>query len=160
MLVDIVSKNGNLLLSIPLRADGTYDEKEAVVLDDLEAWMTVNGESIFGTRPWKVFGEGPVAEKSIALNAQGFNDGQYSNMDYRDIRFNQKGRVLYVTAMSWPENRQLVIKSLRKGNPYGRKVGSVSLLGYGKVKARQTAEGLVVTLPAPCNKIAPVLKIK
>ena len=93
MLVDIVSKNGNLLLSIPLRADGTYDEKEAVVLDDLEAWMTVNGESIFGTRPWKVFGEGPVAEKSIALNAQGFNDGQYSNMDYRDIRFNQKGKV-------------------------------------------------------------------
>ena len=160
MLVDIVSKNGNLLLSIPLRADGTYDEKEAVVLDDLEAWMTVNGESIFDTRPWKVFGEGPVAEKSIALNAQGFNDGQYSNMDYRDIRFNQKGRVLYVTAMSWPENRQLVIKSLRKGNPYGRKVGSVTLLGYGKVKARQTSEGLVVTLPVPCNKIAPVLKIK
>ena len=62
--------------------------------------------------------------------------------------------------MSWPENRQLVIKSLRKGNPYGRKVGSITLLGYGKVKARQTAEGLVVTLPAPCNKIAPVLKIK
>ena len=168
MLVDIVSKNGNLLLSIPLRADGTYDEKEAVVLDDLEAWMTVNGESIFGTRPWKVFDEGPVAEKSIALNAQGFNDGQYSNMDYRDIRFNQapspSGKagdgVLYVTAMSWPENRQLVIKSLRKGNPYGRKVGSVTLLGYGKVKSRQNAECLVVTLPAPCNKIAPVLRIK
>lgn len=160
MLVDIVSKNGNLLLSIPLRADGTYDEKEAVVLDDLEAWMTVNGESIFGTRPWRVFGEGPVAEKSIALNAQGFNDGQYSNMDYRDIRFNQKGKVLYVTAMSWPDNHQLVIKSLRKGNPYGRKVGSVKLLGCGRVKARQTKEGLVVTLPAPCNKIAPVLKVE
>ena len=167
-LVDIVSKNGNLLLSIPLRADGTYDEKEAQVLDDLEAWMSVNGESIFGTRPWKVFGEGPVAEKTIELNAQGFNDGQYSNMDWRDIRFNQKGNVLYVTAMGWPDaasavkgqGGQLIIKSLRKGNPYGRKVGKVTLLGYGRVKARQTSEGLVVTLPAPCNKIAPVLKIK
>ena len=167
-LVDIVSKNGNLLLSIPLRADGTYDEKEAQVLDDLEAWMSVNGESIFGTRPWKVFGEGPVAEKTIELNAQGFNDGQYGNMDWRDIRFNQKGNVLYVTAMGWPDaasavkgqGGQLIIKSLRKGNPYGRKVGKVTLLGYGRVKARQTSEGLVVTLPAPCNKIAPVLKIK
>lgn len=166
-LVDIVSKNGNLLLSIPLRADGTYDEKEAQVLDDLEAWMSVNGESIFGTRPWKVFGEGPVAEKTIELNAQGFNDGQYSNMDWRDIRFNQKGKVLYVTAMGWPDASsfqgkagvRLVIKSLRKGNPYGCKVGNVTLLGYGRVKARQTSEGLVVTLPAPCNKIAPVLKI-
>ena len=54
-LVDIVSKNGNLLLSIPLRADGTYDEKESQILDELEAWMTVNGESIFGTRPWVRF---------------------------------------------------------------------------------------------------------
>ena len=169
-LVDIVSKNGNLLLSVPLRADGTYDEKEAAILDDLEAWMTVNGESIFGTRPWKAFGEGPVAEKNISVNAQGFNDGEYSKMDFRDIRFNQKGSTLYATAMGWPtqmengelkkESSKLVIKSLRKGNPYGRKVSSVSLLGYGKVKARQTSEGLVVTLPAPCNKIAPVLKIK
>ena len=160
-LVDIVSKNGNLLLSVPLRADGTYDEKEAAILDDLEAWMTVNGVSIFGTRPWKVFGEGPVAEKNININAQGFNDGEYSNMDYRDIRFNQKGRILYATAMGWPEgSNQIVIKSLRKGNPYGRKVSSVKLLGYGRVKARQTAEGLVVNLPAPCNKIAPVLEIK
>jgi alpha-L-fucosidase len=88
-------------------------------------------------------------------------------MDWRDIRFNQKGNVLYVTAMGWPDaasavkgqGGQLIIKSLRKGNPYGRKVGNVTLLGYGRVKARQTSEGLVVTLPAPCNKIAPVLKI-
>ena len=55
-LVDIVSKNGNLLLSVPLRADGTYDEKEAEVLDGIEAWMNVNKESILGTRPWVKFG--------------------------------------------------------------------------------------------------------
>ena len=159
-LVDIVSKNGCLLLSVPLRADGTYDEKEAKILDDLEAWMTVNGESIFGTRPWKIFGEGPVAESHIALNEQGFNDGQYSNMDSRDIRFNQKGRILYVTAMGWPEDGKLIVKSLAKGNSNVRNVSSVQLLGYGKVKAKQTKEGLVVSLPKPCNEIAPVLKIK
>ena len=159
-LVDIVSKNGCLLLSIPLRADGTYDEKEARILDDLEAWMSVCGESIFGTRPWVRFGEGPVAEKTIKLNAQGFNDGQYANMDARDIRFNQTKRHLYVTAMGWPEDGRLVIKSLAKGNPdFKRSITSATLLGYGRVKARQTAEGLIVTLPQPTNQIAPVLRL-
>ncbi len=160
-LVDIVSKNGNLLLSIPLRADGTFDEKEARVLDDLGEWMQVNKESIIGTRPWKIFGEGPVAEADIKLNAQGFNDGMYGNMTWKDIRFNQSARHLYVTAMGWPESGTLVVKSLAKGNPYfSRGISAVELLGYGKVKARQTAEGLVVELPQPVNKIAPVLKIR
>ncbi|MBQ4224451.1 MAG: alpha-L-fucosidase, partial [Prevotella sp.] len=159
-LVDIVSKNGNLLLSIPLRADGTYDEKEARVLDDLEAWMSVNGESIFGTRPWVKFGEGPVAEKDIKLNAQGFNDGQFSSMDHRDIRFNQTKKHLYVTAMGWPDDGKLVIKSLAKGsNDFRKPITTVLLLGYGKLKARQTTAGLEVSLPEPCNKIAPVLRI-
>ena len=159
-LVDIVSKNGNLLLNIPLRADGTYDEKAARFLDELEAWMTQNGESIFGTRPWVRFGEGPVAEKSIKMNAQGFNDGQYNGMDSRDIRFNQTKKFLYVTAMGWPRDGQLTIKSLAKGNPAFRKaIKKVYLLGYGVLKATQTTEGLVVQLPKPCNNIAPVLRI-
>ena len=160
-LVDIVSKNGNLLLSVPLRADGTYDEKESLILDELEAWMNVNGESIFGTRPWKIFGEGPVAEKDIAISAQGFNDGQYSNMDYRDIRFNQTSKYLYVTAMGWPVDGTLVVKSLAKGNPYFKKaIKSVYLLGYGKLKTKQTTDGLVVALPQPAtNTIAPVIRI-
>lgn len=160
-LVDIVSKNGNLLLNIPLRGDGTYDEKEDQILTDLEIWMTQNGESIFGTRPWVIFGEGPVAEKSIAINAQGFNDGQYSKMDYRDIRFNQTSKYLYVTAMGWPEDGRLLIKSLSKGNPYLKhNINKVQLLGYGKVKTRQTKDGLLIELPLqPTNAIAPVLKI-
>ena len=160
-LVDIVSKNGNLLLSIPLRADGTYDEKEAKFLDDLEAWMTVNGESIFGTRPWVKFGEGPVAETDIKLNAQGFNEGMYSHLDSRDVRFNQTDKYLYVTALSWPEEGAITIRSLAKGNRnFTKSISSVYLLGYGKLKAQQTPEGLVVKLPAPCNEIAPVLRIK
>ena len=159
-LVDIVSKNGNLLLSVPLRADGTYDEKEAAVLDGIEAWMNVNKESIFGTRPWVKFGEGPVAEKDIKMNAQGFNDGQFTGMTAADIRFNQTKKHLYVTPMGWPEGGKLVVKSLAKGNPHFRKsITRVELLGYGKLKAKQTAEGLEVQLPAPTNDIAPVLKI-
>ena len=159
-LVDIVSKNGNLLLNIPLRGDGTYDEKAAAFLDELEAWMTQNGESIFGTRPWVKFGEGPVAEKDIKISDQGFNEAQYNGMDYRDIRFNQTRKYLYVTAMGWPADGKLLIKSLAKKGPHFKKsISSVYLLGYGKLKARQTAAGLEVQLPKPCNKIAPVLRI-
>lgn len=159
-LVDIVSKNGNLLLSIPLRADGTYDEKEAIILDGIEAWMAVNKESIIGTRPWVKFGEGPVAEKDIKLNAQGFNDGQYSKMDSRDIRFNQTKKHLYVTPLGWPEDGKVVVKSLAKGNPYFKKgITKVELLGFGRLKAVQTAQGLEVQLPKTADNIAPVLKI-
>ena len=159
-LVDIVSKNGNLLLSVPLRADGTYDEKEAAVLDGIEAWMNVNKESIFGTRPWVKFGEGPVADKDIKMNAQGFNDGQYTGMTSADIRFNQTKKYLYVTPLGWPADGKLVVKSLAKGNTAFRKsITKVELLGYGKLKARQTADGLEVELPKPTNDIAPVLKI-
>ena len=148
-------------MSVPLRADGTYDEKEAAILDDLEAWMSVNGESIFGTRPWEKFGEGPVAEKNIQINAQGFNDGQFSNMDYKDIRFNQTPKYLYVTPMGWPSDATITIKSLAKGNPYFKKsIKSVFLLGHGKLKATQTEQGLTIQLPAePTNKIAPVFRI-
>jgi alpha-L-fucosidase len=78
----------------------------------------------------------------------------------RDIRFNQTKKHLYVTAMGLPEENTLVIKSLAKGNPNFRKsITSVYLLGYGKLKAKQTAEGLIVHLPQPCNQIAPVLRI-
>ena len=81
-------------------------------------------------------------------------------MDHRDIRFNQTKRHLYVTAMGWPEDGRLLIKSLAKKNPdFKKSISSVFLLGYGKIKARQTAEGLEVQLPQPCNKIAPVLRI-
>ena len=84
----------------------------------------------------------------------------YNGMDYRDIRFNQTPKYLYVTAMGWPEDGRLIVKSLAKGNQdFKKKISSVYLLGYGKLKANQTAEGLEVTLPKPVNQIAPVLRI-
>ena len=112
LLVDIVSKNGNLLLSVPLRADGTLDEKEEVILNNIGTWMDTNKESIFDTRPWVKFGEGPVAESDIPINAQGFNEGSYDKADSREIRFTQNNKYLYATALSWPEDNKIFIKSL------------------------------------------------
>ncbi len=162
LLVDIVSKNGNLLLSVPLRADGTFDEKEKAILDEFGAWMKVNRESIIDTRPWKVFGEGPIAESNIKLNAQGFNEGSYSKATSQEIRFTQTARHIYATALAWPEDGRLVIKSLAAGNPHHtRRIGRIDLLGHGKVSFTQTAEGLIVNLPdKPTGSIAPVLRIK
>ncbi|GAE84402.1 alpha-L-fucosidase [Bacteroides reticulotermitis JCM 10512] len=161
LLVDIVSKNGNLLLSVPLRADGTLDDKEEVILNDLGEWMSVNKECIIDTRPWKVFGEGPIAESAIPLNAQGFNEGAYNKATAKEIRFTQNGQKLYATVLAWPEERQVLIKSLADGNSlYPGKIKKVELLGYGKVSFTRTPNGLLVNLPdKQVNKIAPVFKI-
>ena len=101
MLVDIVSKNGNLLLSVPVKSDGTIDEKEEAVLNDIKAWMDINSSSIYGTRPWKTFGEGPLAEASHALSAQGFNEG--NNYSSKDVAYCQRNDTLFATIMRWPK---------------------------------------------------------
>ena len=161
LLVDIVSKNGNMLLSVPLRADGTPDEKELAIMKEFGAWMKVNCEAIVKTRPWKVFGEGPIANADIKINAQGFNDGQYTKAGAEEIRFTQTEKALYVTALAWPENHTLAIKSLADGSSlYPAAIKSVELLGYGKVKFERTQDALVVTLPEKLNNIMPALKIK
>ena len=161
LLVDVVSKNGNLLLSVPLRADGTFDEKEAKILTEFGEWMNMNKESIYDTHPWKVFGEGPIADSDITINAQGFNEGSYTNTTAQEIRFTQKGDDLYVTALAWPENKKVIVKSLAQGNElYPEEIKEVELLGYGKVVFKRTAEGLVIELPGKqLNKIAPVFKV-
>ena len=86
LLVDVISKNGNLLLSVPLRADGTFDEKEEAILNEFGDWMSMNKEAIYDTRPWKVFGEGPIANADIKINAQGFNEGAYTKATASEIR--------------------------------------------------------------------------
>ena len=162
LLVDIVSKNGNLLLSVPLRADGTFDEKEEKILNEFGAWMNVNKEAIYDTHPWKVFGEGPIADSDIKINAQGFNEGSYTNATAAEKRFTQTNKALYVTLLAWPNESKATIKSLSLGNAlYPQKIKQVELLGYGKIPFSRTHEGLTVTLPSKhSDKIAPVIKIK
>ena len=161
LLVDIVSKNGNMLLSVPLRADGTPDEKEIAIMKEFGAWMKVNGESIFKTRPWKIFGEGPIADSDIKINAQGFNDGAYTSAGSSEIRFTQTEKHLYASALAWPEDGTLTVKSLAEGSKlFPASIKAVELLGYGKVSFTRTPDALIVRLPKKLNNIMPVLKIK
>ena len=160
MLVDIVSKNGNLLLSIPVKSDGTIDEKEEAVLADIKAWMDINSESIYGTRTWKTFGEGPLADAANPMNAQGFNEGQ--NYSSKDVRYVQKDGTIYATIMAWPAAGRFSFGSFSLASDYySGKVTSVKLLGYeGKIEFSQGIEGLTVMVPSTHpNEIAPVFAI-
>jgi len=162
LLVDIVSKNGNLLLSVPLRGDGTPDEKELAILLEFGAWMKINSESIVKTRPWKRFGEGPVADADIKVNGHGFNEEKYTDAGTDEIRFTQNDEYLYVSALGWPKSRKMVIKSLSSNSslfPSG--INQVELLGYGDLKFTRTEEALTVFLPeTDLNRIMPVLRIR
>ena len=147
MLVDIVSKNGNLLLNIPVRGDGTIDDKEENVLAGITEWMDVNKESIFGTRPWKTFGEGP-ASAGAPIKAQGFNEGQGKPFTAEDVRFTTKGDTLYAIVLGWPTNG-VSIKSLGKlAKLLNKPVGQVELLGSReRIQWQQTADALVIAQP-------------
>ena len=162
LLVDIVSKNGNLLLSVPLRADGTFDEKEEKILNEFGDWMNINKEAILDTRPWEIFGEGPIAEADIKINAQGFNEGSYSKATAQEIRFTQTKKDLYATVLAWPTEKQILIKSLSdESKLFPGKISRVELLGYGKVPFTRTDKGLLINMPdKQINKFAPVFKIK
>jgi len=161
MLVDNVSKNGNLLLNIPVRGDGSIDEKEVAILEEIGDWMDVNSECIYETRPWHIFGEGPVAESSNPINAQGFNEGKSKPYTSEDIRFTKKGDVLYAIVMEWPEDGIVLIKSLSPGSSYlNGDFNKVVLLGGSDVSYSFDEEGLKVKLPdGKISGIAPVLKV-
>lgn len=103
-LADVVSKNGNLLLSVPVRGDGTIDDEELAIVEGIATWMDVNQEAIFGTRPWKIFGEGP-ASAGVALTAQGFNEGKGKPFTAEDVRYTTKGDVLYAIVLGRPEHK-------------------------------------------------------
>lgn len=162
-LVDVVSKNGNLMLNIPLRGDGSMDELERTIVEEIGVWMNANGESIYGTRPWVIFGEGPAQKKSAALSAQGFNEGKGASFGAEDVRFAIKDKVLFATVMSWPSERAVLIKSLSEGSTnYPNKINNVQLVSTGEnLKFERTADGLKVYFPAeqPVVSYANPLKI-
>ena len=161
MLADIVSKNGNLLLNIPVRGDGTIDDKEEGILEGIAAWMDVNKESIFGTRPWKVFGEGPASE-GASPQAPGFNEGKGRAFTAEDVRFTAKGGSLYAIVMGWPA-KPLAIRSLGfSAKLLDGAVAAVELLGSDEaVRWTRTDEALVLEAARakPPSDIAVVYKI-
>ena len=150
-LADIVSKGGNLLINIGPKADGTIPEVMQKCLEETGDWLSVNGEAIFETRPWKVFGEGPTLEET------GFSSRDRYRFKAGDVRFTRKGNTLYVIMLEWPVNGEIVLSSLK-----GTKVSKISMPGSKEnIRWNQTEEGLSITLPAgQGSPHANVLKLK
>ena len=152
MLVDIVSRNGNLMLNFPLPARGTLDLEELNVLAEITKWMSVNSGAIHGSRPWKIFGEGPAL--GAAANDAAFNEEKRKDLTAADVRFTTKGDTLYAFVMGWPEY-QAVIRPLATNTALRvGKIQNVELLGFdGKLDWSQDSSGLKVMMPAqkPCD---------
>lgn len=163
-LIDVVSKNGNLLLSVPVRGDGSIDSQERAIVEEVGRWMAKNGEAIYDTRPWAVFGEGPVMEEAAApMSGAGFNEGKGKPFSAADVRFTAKGDAVYAFVMGWPQDGKVTIRSLRSATPHlTRRIARVELVSSGRPLAfRQSADGLHVTLPVhqPALSYANALKI-
>ena len=148
-LVDIVSKNGNLLLNIGPRADGTIPEKAANVLLGTGEWLAVNGEAIYGTRHWEVFGEGPTEVPTVR-----FREREYKPFTAQDIRFTRKGNALYAICLGWPEE-PVTIQSLGAGSVVGAgAISGISMLGSDEALSwSQDEQRLTIQPPAhkPCD---------
>ena len=142
LLADIVSKNGNMLLNISQYPDGSLPPESEELVAELAAWMKVNAEAIHGTRPWKVFGEGPTQAKTGAFQESGAFTAQ-------DFRFTTKAGALYAIALGEPRGTA-GIEALASSNPHERRrVREVRLLGYPrKVAFRQDGAALQIDVPA------------
>jgi alpha-L-fucosidase len=143
-LVDVVSKNGNLLLNVTPRADGIMPDEVQTILREVGAWLAVNGEAIYGTRPWKHFGEGPT---QVAGGA--FQDSKSKPFTARDFRFTSKGATIYAIELGWPTSKSVRIRSLGERELGKGKIRKVSLLGAAAaLKWSQGSDGLRLELPA------------
>jgi alpha-L-fucosidase len=159
-MIDTVSKNGTFILNIPGKPDGTIDSKEIAVLDGITAWMQVNGEAIYETRPWKVYGEGPNSVK-----AGSFQGNSISKLGEKDIRFtrNKANNVVYAIVLGWPAE-PIVVQSLGlSASTQPGKIARVELIGTDeRLNWKQTGEGLRVELPRqyrPAVDYAAALKV-
>ena len=156
-LVDVVSKNGCLLLNITPKANGEIPEPVKERLLEIGAWLDQNGEAIYGTRPWEVYGEGPakVTEGHLSERENADNTSE-------DIRFTVKDETLYAIQLDWPKSSETLIKTLGTNNKMlQRDIKSIELLGYPlKLKYSRKEDGLHITLPKePVGKHAFVFKI-
>jgi alpha-L-fucosidase len=139
LLVDVVSKNGNLMLNIGPRADGTIPEDAQRILRTMGAWLKANGDAIYGTRPWRTFGEGPTE-----VVGGSFHDTQTRPYTAQDFRFTTRDGLLYAIELDWPEHGAAVIHSIKPSDH----VRVVTLLANGQPVAwQQQADGLHLSLP-------------
>jgi alpha-L-fucosidase len=144
MLVDIVSKNGNLLINIVQTPEGDLEPDMLQILDEIGIWIAANGEGIYGSRPWKIFGE--KSDEAKAVKPGRFNENYKFNA--KDIRFTTKGNTLYAFCLGKPE-ADINVKSLARGSKFsGKAIASVAMVGSTeKINWKQTPEGLVIKKP-------------
>ncbi|AWV98380.1 alpha-L-fucosidase [Arcticibacterium luteifluviistationis] len=149
-LVDIVSKNGSMLLNVGPKSDGTIPYDQQKVLLEMGDWLKVNGEAIYGSRPFSIYGEGPTKIVEGHLS-----EGNNKDLGSEDIRYTMQGEQLYAFLMEWPKSNEILIKTLAKGNPnYTAKINTITMMGSDEtIKFKQTKAGLKVILPSyrPCN---------
>ncbi len=145
MLVDIVSKNGNLLINVVQTPEGDLEPDMLQILEEIGVWTSANGEGIYGSRPWKIFGE--KSPEAMAVKPGRFNENYKFNS--KDIRFTTKGSTLYAYCLGKPEG-DVIIKSLGKSSKFADKaVASVSMVSSNaKLTWRQTADALVIRKPS------------
>ncbi|MDP5280792.1 alpha-L-fucosidase [Sphingomonas sp. DG1-23] len=153
-LCDVVSKNGNLLLSIPMRGDGTIDGEEDKILAGITRWMRRNGDAaIFGSRPWRIYGEGPTK-----VGGGMFNEGKVE-FTSGDVRFTTRKGALYAALLAWPE-APVTIVALGKTALPDAAIERVRLVGGGRVKFERSDAGLTVRLPrGGPEDFVPILRI-
>ena len=153
MLADIVSKNGNLMLSVPLQRDGTPDSDEYKIVSQIGDWLKINGPAIYATRPWKIYGEGPATTNHEKGQFDGQTDVQKAPFTAADIRFTQAkdGSVLYAIVLAYPKHgHDITVKSLAAGGAglLTAPISAVRMLGEnGDLSFTRDAAGLHVTLP-------------
>ena len=140
------------MLNVPVKGDGTIDEDEHKIVEDIGAWTKINGEAIYATRPWQKYGEGPATENGEEGRFGGQKDTHSKPFTAEDIRFTQTKdhKTLYAFVLAWPQSGHVVIKSFA-GQTTPK---AVRLLGVsGKLEAKMTPDGLAVTLPKekPCD---------
>ena len=153
-LSDVVAKNGNLLLSIPQRGDGTIDSDEEAILDRMAWWMAINSEAIFGSRPWRVYGEGPTI-----LHPGMKNEQASKPFTPRDVRFTTNKGALYVIFLGWPSGTASVASLGAEQWPQGR-IERVTMLGGGPVSYRRDGAALHFDMPPNAERgFVPVLRI-